>query len=233
MNTFLMFLNFGCLGYAISALVIFLLPDFSRCWLISLIFEGSAVEPYHTPNVFVHPNTGLFPMGDPKYVFAHFMVGNTYSYEPRNFAKDVKDAIAIGIDGFALNLGRDEWTFSRIEMVFSVVENFPSFKLFFSFDMSSITSAMLIRSYIERYARHRNSFTYRGKYFVSTFAGEDQTFGRSDVDSGWNLEIKIPLKEKGIDILLVPSWTAVDAWQLFKRFPSIDGAFSWAAWYAV
>jgi glucan endo-1,3-alpha-glucosidase len=166
-----------------------------------------------------------------KYVFAHFMVGNTYPYQVENFQKDISDAVSCGIDGFALNLGQDDWTSSRIATFFAVVRAFPTFKLFFSFDMSIITSSSVIVDYALQYCNHPNSFTYRGRYFVSTFAGETQTFGQDNVNSGWDIEVKRRLRERGVDICFVPSWTGVDAWEMFRKFPVVDGAFSWAAWY--
>lgn len=167
-----------------------------------------------------------------KYIFAHFMIGNTYPYQPQNFHCDVSEAVATGIDGFALNLGNDSWIPSRVETIFTVVHtNFPTFKLFFSFDMSIIASPSLIREYVERYVDHPNSFKYRGRYFMSTFAGETQSFGHENVDRGWDIEIKQRLRQKGIEVCFVPSWTAIDAWEMFRRFPVADGAFSWAAWY--
>src|SRR5262245_24109306 len=135
-------------------------------------------------------------MSAKKYVFAHFMVGNTYPYQPSNFETDISDAIATGIDGFALNIGQDDWTESRIQTIFSVARNWP-FKLFFSFDMSIITSPVVIRTYIERYVNHPNSLQVQGRCVVSTFAGEQQTFGHEDVNTGWTKEIKLPLRERG------------------------------------
>jgi glucan endo-1,3-alpha-glucosidase len=50
-----------------------------------------------------------------KYVFAHHMVGNTYPYTFENWKSDISLAHAHGIDGFALNVGRDEWQPSRVK----------------------------------------------------------------------------------------------------------------------
>lgn len=181
------------------------------------------------------PSSTLFRMkmtsqaGD-KYVFAHFMMGNTYPYKPENFLKDIRDAVNTGVDGFALNLGQDEWTSSRVETFFSVARDFPSFKLFFSFDMSIIKEPNVIVEYILQYVNHPNSFHYRGRYFVSTFAGENESFGHGDINTGWDVEIKQRLKQNGVEIHFVPSWTGYDAWNMFRRFPVVDGAFSWAAW---
>lgn len=47
--------------------------------------------------------------GSTKYVVAHHMVGNTFPYTPQDWADDIALAHASGIDGFALNMGTDDW----------------------------------------------------------------------------------------------------------------------------
>ena len=49
-----------------------------------------------------------------KYVVAHHMVGNTYPYTLSDWADDIAQAHAAGIDGFALNMGSDEWQPARV-----------------------------------------------------------------------------------------------------------------------
>lgn len=44
-----------------------------------------------------------------KFVVAHHMVGNTYPYTQDDWAQDIQAANAAGIDGFALNIGTDDW----------------------------------------------------------------------------------------------------------------------------
>jgi len=44
-----------------------------------------------------------------KYVVAHFMVGNTCPYTQQDWLSDILLAHQSGIDGFALNVGRDPW----------------------------------------------------------------------------------------------------------------------------
>jgi glucan endo-1,3-alpha-glucosidase len=43
------------------------------------------------------------------------MVGNTYPYTVENWKSDISLAHTHGIDGFALNVGRDEWQPSRVK----------------------------------------------------------------------------------------------------------------------
>lgn len=47
--------------------------------------------------------------GNPKFVAAHHMVGNTYPYTQNDWESDIQAAHAAGIDGFALNIGTDSW----------------------------------------------------------------------------------------------------------------------------
>ena len=72
--------------------------------------------------VFAHPfspratTPGLLPkrITNPKIVFAHHMVGNTYPYRLKDWEDDIRLAHAYGIDGFALNMGQDGWQPARI-----------------------------------------------------------------------------------------------------------------------
>jgi glucan endo-1,3-alpha-glucosidase len=52
--------------------------------------------------------------GSRKYVVAHHMVGNTFPYTPQDWADDIALAHASGIDGFALNMGTDNWQPARV-----------------------------------------------------------------------------------------------------------------------
>jgi hypothetical protein len=50
----------------------------------------------------------------PKYVVAHFIVGNAYPYTNNTWRNDISLAHAAGLDGFALNLGLDVWEADRV-----------------------------------------------------------------------------------------------------------------------
>jgi len=52
--------------------------------------------------------------GSRKYVVAHHMVGNTFPYKLQDWADDITLAHASGIDGFALNMGTDDWQPARV-----------------------------------------------------------------------------------------------------------------------
>lgn len=72
-------------------------------------------DPAQAPSNDPQPSqTSAGPTGPRKYVFAHHMVGNTFPYKPQDWSDDIALAHASGIDGFALNTGRDEWESARI-----------------------------------------------------------------------------------------------------------------------
>lgn len=75
--------------------------------LLSLCFAAWA-SPISTAPVF---DASMFPSkrDSTKYVVVHFMVGNTYPYTVQNWLSDVLLAHQSGIDGFALNVGSDDW----------------------------------------------------------------------------------------------------------------------------
>jgi glucan endo-1,3-alpha-glucosidase len=110
-------------------------------------------------------------------------------------------------DGFALNVGIDSWQPARVADAFVAVLG-TSFKLFFSFDMTSLscTSALdatLLSTYINTYALHPNSLFYDGGQVVSTFSGEDCTFGQGSLNAAWTYAVKTGMINP---IVFIPSF---------------------------
>lgn len=56
----------------------------------------------------------------PKLVVAHHMVGNTYPYTQNDWASDIQAAHDAGIDGFALNIGTDDWQPAQVASAYVV-----------------------------------------------------------------------------------------------------------------
>ncbi len=134
------------------------------------------------------------PPGVPKLVVAHHIVGLTASYTIDEWATDISLAQSSGIDGFALNIGMDDYTSQQVENAFQAAGQLNSaFKLFLSFDMTSYhcasaTDADPIRNLTLQYASHPSQLQVDGKAFVSSFSGETCTFGQGDVPGGWRTE---------------------------------------------
>jgi glucan endo-1,3-alpha-glucosidase len=59
--------------------------------------------------------------GPQKYVVAHHMVGNTYPYTLKDWADDIALAHHSGIDGFALNMGKEVWEPARVSDAYVAV----------------------------------------------------------------------------------------------------------------
>ncbi|KIP05382.1 glycoside hydrolase family 71 protein [Phlebiopsis gigantea 11061_1 CR5-6] len=132
--------------------------------------------------------------GNPKYVVAHHMVGNTYPYTVNDWLSDINQAHAAGIDAFALNIGSDSWQPTQVGNAYTAAQQSGTgFKLFISFDMSvlpcdSPDAAGALRNYISTYASHPNQLKYNGRSFASTFSGETCTFGQDNVQDGWRTQ---------------------------------------------
>ena len=54
------------------------------------------------------------PRANTKYVFAHHIVGNTFPYTQATWTTDINLAKSAGIDGFALNVGSEDWEPARV-----------------------------------------------------------------------------------------------------------------------
>ncbi|KAH9966281.1 glycoside hydrolase family 71 protein [Russula compacta] len=150
------------------------------------------------------------------------MVGNTYPYTLHDWVSDIRLAQAHGFDAFALNVGREEWQKARvIDGYAAALQLETNFKLFLSFDMTCIpgeseADAESLRQYLELVGRHPNQFLYHGRALVSTFAGDQCTFGQLQL---WRA------LERVCPVHLVPAFF-IDP----TRYPGlrcIDGIFHW------
>lgn len=140
---------------------------------------------------------------------------------------DIILAASKGIDAFALNVGSNDWQPKQVGYAYAAASSLKSvpFKLFVSFDMSSLpcssaADAQTIRNYISGYASHPNQLLYNGKVFISTFAGESCTFGAKSVNQGWTNTVKTGLKAS---TYFVPSFFVDPA--TFPSYSVMDGAF--------
>ncbi|GBE84927.1 glycoside hydrolase family 71 protein [Sparassis latifolia] len=202
--------------------------------LVAAILVSAVPSPY--PNSpFRHRSLakkGHVPrQSTPKYVVAHHMVGNTYPYTVTDWANDIALASASGLDGFALNVGSDVWQSARVADAYQAAANSGTgFKLFLSFDMSSLPcsspdDAQALRNYITSYATNPNQLTINGQVFASTFSGETCTFGQGSVPQGWSSQFTSQLTGQN-SVMFVPSFF-VDP-STFSQYDGVmDGYFNW------
>ncbi|EDR13362.1 glycoside hydrolase family 71 protein [Laccaria bicolor S238N-H82] len=169
--------------------------------------------------------------GAQKYVVAHHMIGNTFPYTIQDWADDIALAHASGIDGFALNMGSDDWEPARVADAYqAALQSGLDFKLFLSLDMSvlpcgSPADAQALRNLVKAHITHPNQFQYKGRAFVSTFAGETCQFGQGSVADGWKTQFTRSPDLQG-QIYFVPAFFIDPA--TFGNFADVmDGDFNW------
>ncbi|CAL1710542.1 unnamed protein product [Somion occarium] len=145
-------------------------------------------------------------------------------------SSDIQLAQSKGIDGFALNAGHETWQPGQISNAYTAALNFTDFKLFLSFDMSSfpcqnVSDGDPLRQMINGYAQHPNQVQVDGKMLISTFVGDNCTFGAQSVDQGWLNTVKSNVSAT----YFIPNFNAPP--ETMGTFTSIDGIFNWnAAW---
>ncbi|MCJ1409372.1 hypothetical protein MMC19_003452 [Ptychographa xylographoides] len=152
----------------------------------------------------------------PKYVFAHLIVGNTYGWTQANWASDIQLAAAAGIDGFALNIGGDSYTTTQLNNAFAAANAQKNFTLFISFDYAAyaFTSQSVI-TYINTYKTQASYFLYNGAPLASTFEGVPNA-------ADW------PGIKAATGCFFVPDWTSAKGTP--STFANVDGALSWDVW---
>ena len=174
----------------------------------------TTVAPTTAPTVSPVPTTsaGNPPStSGPNQVWAHHMVGNTYPYQVSDWLIDIRGAAAVGIDGFALNMGVESWQVDRVADAYTAAQQSGlNFKLFLSLDMTSLgcwssSDASNLVGLVSRWANHPNAAMHNGKVLVSTFAGSDCHFGQGRGSSAWQQMFVDALKGKGVNIFFVPS----------------------------
>ncbi|TBU44650.1 glycosyl hydrolase family 71-domain-containing protein [Dichomitus squalens] len=178
-------------------------------------------------------------------VFANFVVRNAETYTVDCWTEDIQLAASAGFDAFALSVGNGTGESQQVANAFEAVSSFNSnltnstsesaFKLFLSFNMTSLPcssaqDALVLQEYIETYANATNYYRYNDSMLVSTFSGEDCTFGKGSVDDGWKFAFRSGNGSTIIpDVWFVPAFRgAADA---LSNTTVVDGAFNWdSAW---
>src|SRR5580698_3812778 len=122
-------------------------------------------------------------------VFAHYMLTNqdyqgdsdpTQELKIASYEREIREAQAIGIDGFALNAGgwlRQTYYIRYAAQMFEAAVRLHSgFKLMFSADMCCGNGIADVEDMVRRFAGNPRYapvyFKYRGAYVLSTFAGD-------------------------------------------------------------
>lgn len=114
------------------------IPEISAAPASSVLNETSTISvapvPSSTSSVSLSPIATGTPNG--KLVFAHFMVGIVSTYAAQDWEFDMQLAKSYGIDGFALNIGKDPYTDAQLALAYQAAKD-TGFKVFISFDVSN------------------------------------------------------------------------------------------------
>ncbi|GAW00959.1 glycoside hydrolase family 71 protein [Lentinula edodes] len=163
------------------------------------------------------------------------MVGNTFPYTSQDWLNDVKLAHSSGIDGFALNMGIDDWQPARVADAYAAAQTSSlDFKMFLSLDIilpcSTANDAASLRTLVTTYLSHPNQLRYtRGSSeqlpLVSTFAGESCKFGQASVVDGWRSQFTQHPDLQG-KMTFVPSFFVAPN-QMSQFQGVVDGTFNW------
>lgn len=167
-------------------------------------------------------------------VFAHYMVCIP-AYGPdstvQDYQREMRDALAVGIDGFALNCGawsiREPHYKRRTLLIYQAAKELErDFKLFISADFAVALAHEEFKEMVELFREHPNQFRHMGKPVLSTFGGgtNETAFLRETFGDGVvyvPFYYPIPAAEN-------PNAAQVD--QVFERCQAqVDGFFHFGA----
>ncbi|KAJ9617013.1 Glucan endo-1,3-alpha-glucosidase agn1 [Cladophialophora chaetospira] len=158
-------------------------------------------------------------------VFAHVIVGNTYSYTLADWAHEIEVAANASIDGFALNIGYLD-TINPAGFVQAQLNNAytaadaTNFKLFFSFDYAAqgAWDQNAVIKTINAYSSRPSQFKWEGKPLASTFEGPNNAGDWAYIKSQTNS-------------FFAPDFSSQGCFGAAAK-PNVDGLLSWNAWPA-
>ncbi|KAJ7364618.1 glycoside hydrolase family 71 protein [Mycena albidolilacea] len=160
-------------------------------------------------------STALVEGAGQKYVFAHFILGIVETYVQSDWEADMTLAKSMGIDAFALDIGKDSYNEQQLGFAYAAAAN-VGFKVFISFDFAYWTAGdtSTMSSYMKTYATQPGQFLYNNAAFVSSFVGDGYPYRTLESQSG-------------VKLFACPSWQPGS----FINNANTDCGMSWnAAW---
>jgi glucan endo-1,3-alpha-glucosidase len=147
------------------------------------------------------------------------MLGLTNGQTPEHWAKEINDAKAVGIDGFALNIGpSDGWTNEQLHLAYAAAEA-AGFQMFISFDMAvGEWSPQVVIDLINTFKASPAQTLVNGLPMVSTFEGPAWS-------GNWQ-----GVRDAVGGIHLVPDWSSLGPLGLAEKLSTIDGACKLNRW---
>ncbi|CAH7688326.1 glycosyl hydrolase family 71-domain-containing protein [Phakopsora pachyrhizi] len=189
----------------------------------------------------IHPHLnerGIINSTSSKLVFAHFMVGLTINYTRTDWSNQITLAAGHGIDAFVLNVGTpSDWQVNQVSTAYDLASQTRAtsgqpFKMFLSLDMSVIQSASDVTTWVTQFLTRPSQLNVGGRPLLSTFAGEENKLGATNLSVGWQAAAKTPLLSMNppVNPLFIPVWSSADPRSVVSSNPVVDGIMTWKSW---
>lgn len=158
-----------------------------------------------------------------KMVAAHFMIGIMQARSSASdYDADMQKAKAAGIDAFALNIAKDDYTDTQLGYAYQSAAN-NGMKVFISFDYNYFQTGeeQLVGTKLKTYCGKPAQLLVDGKCFVSTFNGDN--------DPSKLFNANAIRAAAGTGLYLVPNLSPSGI-RTATSVSDIDGAFNWMGW---
>ena len=177
--------------------------------------------------------------GSPRLVFAHYMVCNRdYGGSVAGYERDIQDAQAAGIDGFALNCGGWDganYKADTASMFQAAAALNTGFKLFFSADMTGLSYAEVVEM-MTTYANNPYYWHIQqtvnsavvSRPVLSTWGGEGGAY--TDVKARWQTQVIAPLQASGINVYFMPLFFLTSPQGSYSVNPTPDTLAARSQW---
>ncbi len=172
-------------------------------------------------------------------VFAHYMVGLTSKFDQAAWEQEIKAAQAKGIDGFALNIGKDDYNDPQLTNAYTAAAAL-GFKVFISVDFNwyNAQETNEVAAQLKKYIALPAQYMVGSQPLVSSFAGHDFDWKACSAVLGTELHA-VPnwLQDGGDNIQGAPGLgsgspphevTRQGTEEMAKR--GAKGLFSWHVW---
>ena len=139
-----------------------------------------------------------------------------------DYDDDMKRAKAAGIDAFALNIAKDDYTDAQLNYAYESAAN-NDMKVFISFDYNYFETGEneLVGAKLKEYCGKPGQLQVDGKCFVSSFNGDN--------DPNKLFNAKTIRAAAGTELYLVPNLSPTGIRDL-TSVDDIDGSFNWIGW---
>ena len=146
--------------------------------------------------------------------------------------QDIQDAMAVGLDGFAMNVGQPTQDFAKtcVQELFDGAQG-TNFTLFFSFDLLQDQNLPDHIALFNQFQDHPNYLNVDGKRLVSSYGGYNEKSGWGQFKESSNIYLLPNLDDSAAGSGATSPYYTDPSGQLSDFNNIVDGYFSWeSAW---